>query len=105
MSRVLHRIPVGRGATPTVALGEEITPDARVATRRRPGPARSVPIAGPLHATPADAARMLLHAPGTVMEAGDALARSPRGREVLAPVTGLLLRPGARSGRCGEVPA
>ena len=45
MSRVLHRIPIGRGATPTVALGDEITPDGRVATRRRPGPARSVPIA------------------------------------------------------------
>ncbi|MEO8509943.1 MAG: hypothetical protein ABI534_01735 [Chloroflexota bacterium] len=91
MSRVLHRIPIGRGATPTVVLGDEITPDGRVATRRRPGSARSVPIAGPLHATPAHAAGMLLHAPGTVLEAGDALARSPRGREVLAPVAGLLL--------------
>ena len=91
MSIVLHRLSIGRGATPVVGLGDEITPDARVATRRQPGPARSVPIAGPLHASAADAAGMLLHAPGTVVEAGAPLARSPRGREAEAPVTGILL--------------
>lgn len=91
MSVVLHRIPIGRGAEPSVGLGDEITPDQRVATRRRPGRARSIPVAGPLRTTPARAAGMLLHAPGTILEAGDVLARSPRGREVHVPLAGLLL--------------
>lgn len=91
MTVVLHRVPIGRGAVASVALGEEIAPETRVATRRRPGTAHNVPVAAALRTTPLEAAGMLLHRPGTIVEQGAVLARSPRGREVSAPIEGLLL--------------
>ncbi len=72
-------------------VGTEVRPDQVLAHHRRPGAPRRVPLAGPLHADPEHIAGLLVAAPGSMLAEGDAIARTEEGREVRAPVEGLLL--------------
>ena len=87
----LHRVPVPRGATPSVAAGAEVSPDDVLAYHRRPDSPVRVPLATPLRSSPREVAGLLVAMPGSELERGDAIARSAEGREVRAPIAGLLL--------------
>jgi hypothetical protein len=94
----LHRVPIPRGALPSVTSGTEVLPDQVLAHHRRPGSPRRVPLAGTLRVGASEVAALLVARPGTHLEEGDAIARSPEGREVRAPISGLLLGVSASDG-------
>jgi len=94
----LHRIHLPRGATPSVSAGAEVRPEQVLAVRRRPGPPVRVRVTEALHRPPGQVAALLLARPGQAVEAGAPLARDPQGRELLSPVTGLLLGVSAGDG-------
>ena len=50
-----------------------------------------MPLAGPLHADPEHIAGLLVATPGSMLAEGDAIARTDEGREVRAPIDGVLL--------------
>jgi hypothetical protein len=87
---VVHRIRLPVGATPMVEVGHEVEPAEVLATRRRPGPGRSLAVASRLRRSAADAAECLLVTPGTTLEAGEVLARAGE-REVRVPHASLFL--------------
>jgi hypothetical protein len=87
----LHRVRIPRGASPSVMVGSEVRPDQVLAHHRAPGTPRRVPLAGPLRVAPREVAGLLVVRPGARLEEGDAIARSAEGREVRAPIPGLLL--------------
>ena len=87
----LHRVRIPRGASPTVAVGADVRPDQVLAQHRRPGAPRRVPLAGPLHADREHIAGLLVVTPGSMVVDGDVIARTDAGREVRAPIDGLLL--------------
>lgn len=87
----LHRVRIPRGASAAITVGTEVQPDQVLAHHRRPGAPRRVPLAGPLHADPEHIAGLLVAAPGSMLAEGDVIARTEEGREVRAPVEGLLL--------------
>ena len=94
----LHRVRVPRGATPSVEVGAEVLPDQVLATHRRPSAPQRVPLAGPLHADAEHIAGLLLITPGSMLAEGDPIARTDEGREVRAPIDGLLLGVAASDG-------
>jgi hypothetical protein len=71
--------------------GADVGPDNVLAHHRRPGTPLRVPLAAPLRAQPTEVAGLLVTRPGSQLEKGDAIARSAEGREVRAPISGLLL--------------
>ncbi|HEX6140280.1 MAG TPA: hypothetical protein VF013_07460 [Candidatus Limnocylindria bacterium] len=87
----LHRVRIPRGATPTVSVGSRVQPEEVLAVRRRSGSPLRISLAGTLRRRPAEVAQYLLVHPGARLDAGDAIAREPGGREVRAPAAGLLL--------------
>lgn len=87
---VVHRVPVPRGAEVKVRIGEEVTPDRVLATRRPPQPPISVPVSAPLRAEPSAAGELLVARPGVRIAADEVLARDGE-REVRSPVTGILV--------------
>jgi hypothetical protein len=87
----LHRVPIPRGASPSVAAGADVTPDQVLAHSRRPGTPLRVALAGPLRSSALAVAALLVARPGSQLEEGDPIARSEDGREVRAPIRGLLL--------------
>ena len=87
----LHRVRIPRGAVPSVMTGADVGPDNVLAHHRRPGTPLRVPLAAPLRAQPTEVAGLLVTRPGSQLEKGDAIARSAEGREVRAPISGLLL--------------
>ena len=87
----LHRVPIPRGAQPEVATGAEVGPDQVLAHHRRPGMPVRVPLVAPLRSVPNEVAGLLVVRPGSVIEQGDVIARTGEGREVRAPISGLLL--------------
>ncbi len=94
----LHRIGVPRGAVPSVTVGTDVRPDQVLAHHRRPEPPQRVPLAGPLRVASHQVAGLLVVRPGTMLEAGDPIARSSEGRQVVAPAAGLLLGISASDG-------
>ena len=80
----LHRVRVPRGATPSVKVGAEVLPDQVLATHRRPSAPHN--------------AGLLLNTPGSMLAEGDPIARTDEGREVRAPIDGLLLGVAASDG-------
>jgi hypothetical protein len=74
-----------------VTSGAEVAPDQVLAHHRRPGTPLRVPLAAPLRTAPTEVAGLLVSPPGSQLEEGDAIARSAEGREVRAPISGLLL--------------
>jgi hypothetical protein len=87
---VVHRVRLPIGAVPMVEVGHLVEPAEVLATRRPPGPGVSIPVAAPLHRSPADAAECLSVTPGSYLEAGERLAED-RGREAVAPSACLFL--------------
>ncbi|HEX2193428.1 MAG TPA: hypothetical protein VHK63_00450 [Candidatus Limnocylindria bacterium] len=87
----LHRVRIPRGATPVVEVGEEVRPEQVLAIRRRAGPARHVRVTDLLGRPPGQLLAVLRSRPGTLLDAGEALARDAHGREVAMPFTGMLL--------------
>lgn len=87
----LHRVRIPRGAVSTVAVGSDVEPEQVLAIRRRPRAPVWVRVTAPLHRRPSDLADVLLLKPGARVDEGDALARDGNGREVPAPLGGLLL--------------
>jgi hypothetical protein len=87
----LHRVHIPRGAAPSVTAGTEVMPDQALAHHRRPGMPLRVPLAGPLRQSPSQVAGLLVARLGSQLEEGDPIARSAEGREVRAPIPGLLL--------------
>jgi hypothetical protein len=94
----LHRVRIPRGAVPIVSTGSEVVPDQVLAHHRRPGIPQRVPLAGPLRVSASEVAALLVVRPGTMLADSDAIARSPDGREVRAPLAGLLLGISASDG-------
>ena len=91
MNGLLHRIPIPRGATPRVEVGETVRPDQLLAVRRSPGRAMVVEVASALHRSPRETAGLLEVRPGTRLQAGAVIARTAQGQQVAAPVAGLLV--------------
>jgi hypothetical protein len=91
MNEVVHRIPVPRGATLRVRVGDSIKPDQLLALRRAPGRAIVVDVASRLHRSAVATAELLEVRPGARLEAGEVIARSPQGQTVASPVAGLLV--------------
>ncbi len=94
----LHRVRMPRGASPSITVGTDVRPDQVLAHHRRPGAPRRVPLAGPLHADPEHVAGLLVATPGSMLTGGDVIARVEGGREVRAPIDGLLLGVAASDG-------
>jgi hypothetical protein len=94
----LHRVHLPRGATPVVSTGAEVRPEQVLAVRRRPAQPIRVRVTEPLHRPPGQVAALLLARPGQSVEEGQPLARDPQGREIVAPVDGLLLGASAADG-------
>jgi hypothetical protein len=74
-----------------VSVGSEVRPDDVLAHHRRPQAPQRVPMTGPLRVSPPEVAALLVARPGAMLEVGDPIARSAEGRQVVAPVAGLLL--------------
>jgi hypothetical protein len=87
---VAHRIRLPVGATPMVEVGDMVEPAAVLATRRRPGPGRTLAVATRLRQSATDAAACLQVTPGTTLAAGAVLARKGD-REVRVPQASLFL--------------
>jgi hypothetical protein len=87
----LHRVRIPRGAVPIVTSGADVGPDQVLAHHRTPGTPQRVPLAAPLRTPATEVAGLLVALPGSQLEKGDAIARSAEGREVRAPISGLLL--------------
>jgi hypothetical protein len=87
----LHRVRIPRGTVPSVMVGSEVQPDHVLGLHRRPGQPVRVPLAARLRVRPDAVAALLVARLGTRLAAGDPIARSPEGREVVAPTGGLLL--------------
>lgn len=87
---VVHRVRLPIGAVPLVEVGHRVEPAEVLATRRPPGEGRSIAVAAPLRRSPASGEACVLVRPGTMVEAGEALARQG-GREVRAPADALYL--------------
>jgi hypothetical protein len=79
---VVHRVRLPVGATPLVDSGHRVEPAEVLATRRPPGDGRAIPVSSVLRRSAASAAACLVARPGTVLAAGEPLARDDRGREV-----------------------
>jgi hypothetical protein len=94
----LHRVPIPRGATPTVEVDAEVLPGQVLAVRRRPGRPVRVRVTELLRRPARQVAALLLARPGAQLEEGEPLARDPQGREVVSPVSGLLLNLSAVDG-------
>jgi hypothetical protein len=94
----LHQVRIPRGAAPSVVVGSEVRPDQVLAHHRRPEAPRRVPLAAPLRASASEVVGLLVVHPGTQLDVGDAIARSAEGREVRAPIPGLLLGVSASDG-------
>ncbi|HEY7332528.1 MAG TPA: hypothetical protein VH859_06150 [Candidatus Limnocylindria bacterium] len=94
----LHRIHLPRGAEPVVSAGAEVHPEQVLAVRRRPARPVRVRVTEPLHRPPGQIAALLLVRPGQSVAEGEPLARDPQGREIPAPVDGLLLGTSASDG-------
>ena len=93
----LHRVRIPRGSAPAVSPGAEVMPDQVLAHHRQPEAPQRIALARPLRLTPANVASRLVVRPGAMLEEGDPIARSD-GREVLAPMPGLLLGISASDG-------
>ena len=91
MTGVVHRIPIPRGATLRVEVGEAVQPDQLLAMRRAPGHAIVVDVASRLHRSPIETASLLQARPGSRVEAGQLIARVGDGDGVTSPVAGLLV--------------
>jgi hypothetical protein len=87
----LHRVRIPRGAEPTVRVGTEVQPEQVLATRQRPHAPLTVRVTAPLHRSRAELAEVLVVKPGARVEEGEAIARDGDGREVTAPISGLVL--------------
>ena len=72
---VVHRVRLPIGAVPLVEVGHRVEPAEVLATRRPPGEGRSIAVAAPLRRSPALGEACVLVRPGTMVEAGEALAR------------------------------
>jgi hypothetical protein len=81
-----------------VTIGAEVRPDQVLAHHRRPDAPRRVPLAAPLHADPDHIAALLVTPPGSLLAEGDIIARTEEGREVRAPIDGVLLGVAATDG-------
>lgn len=88
---VIHRVRLPRDAAPMVEVGHRVEPAEVLATRRAPRGGLSIPVALPLGRSAADAARLLVARPGSLLEAGAVLAEDGRGREVRVPEACLIL--------------
>ncbi len=91
MNGVVHRIAIPRGAALRVEVGDLVKPDQLLAVNRAPGHAVTVDVAGRLGRSAATAGELLEAHPGSRLEAGSVIARSPQGAVVSAPVAGLLV--------------
>lgn len=92
MSEVtLHRVRIPRGATTTVQVGTEVQPEEVLAVRRQPRAPAQVPVAGPLRRRGSELIDLLVAKPGTVVGRGDPLATDGEGRELPAPIGGMVL--------------
>lgn len=87
---VVHRVRLPVGARPIVEPGHPVEPAEVLATRRPPGPGRTLPIASRLRRSAEDAAGCLLVAPGATVDAGEVVARDG-GREVRVGEASLFL--------------
>lgn len=96
--QTLHRVRIPRGATPTVRVGSEVRPEQVLAVRRQPRAPTSVRVTAALHRRPSELSDLLLVKPGAHLTEGDPIARDPQGREVVAPLSGLLLGLSAADG-------
>lgn len=94
----LHRVAIPRGAEVEARIDAMVSPDAPLATHRRPVSPVRVPLAGPLRRAPADVSACLLVRPGAKLEPGDAIARTAEGREARSPLAGVLLGIAASDG-------
>ncbi len=91
MNAVVHRIPIPRGASLRVEVGDTVKPDQLLAVRRAPGHAIVVEVAARLHRSAAVTADLLQVRPGVRLEAGEVIARTQQGQVVSSPVAGLLV--------------
>lgn len=94
----LHRVRVPRGAVPTVRIGAEVEPEQVLAVRRQPRAPVAVRVTAALHRRPRELSDLLLVKPGASVSQGDPIASDGEGREVVAPVSGLLLSLSAADG-------
>jgi hypothetical protein len=100
----LHRVPIPRGAEVRVRIGATVGPDDLLAVHRRPGPPVRVPLAATLRMPPAGVSGCLVVRPGAQLNVGDAIARTPEGREARTPLAGLLLGIAASDGAAFVAP-
>jgi len=100
----LHRVSIPRGAEIRVRIGSDVGPDDLLAVHRRPGTPVRVPLAPTLRRTPAEVTGCLLVRPGARLALGDAIARTPDGREARTPLAGLLLGIAASDGSAFVAP-
>ncbi len=91
MNVVVHRIPIPRGASLSVEVGETVRPDQLLAVRRAPGHAIVVDVASRLHRSAEATAGLLEARPGAHVEANEIIARNAQGQTVRSPVAGLLV--------------
>jgi hypothetical protein len=96
--QTLHRVAVPRGAAPEVSVGSDVLPDDVLAYHRHPEAPQRIPLAGPLRVASHEVASLLVSRPGTMLDPGDPIARSAEGRQVVAPIAGLLLGLSASDG-------
>ncbi len=89
--RALHRIRLPRGTVLTVEVGAQIRPDEVIGLHREPMAPIRVPVTGPLRRRPADLEALLIVRAGSRVGEDDPIARDDGGREVRAPVTGLVV--------------
>jgi hypothetical protein len=87
----MHRIRLPRGTVLTVEVGAQIRPDEVIGLHREPMAPIRVPVTAPLRRPLADLDALLTVRPGNRVAEGDPIARDEGGREVRAPVTGLMV--------------
>lgn len=90
MNELEHRVPIPAGARVLVAPGDRVRADDPLAMSRAIRQPVTIPVAARLRCQPREGSRFLLGRPGFTFRAGERLAASG-GREVQAPIDGLLL--------------
>lgn len=95
---VVHRVRLPAGATPLVEVGAQVEPAETLAMRRTIVNGLSIPVAARLRRPPLSAAGFVVPRPGSVVAAGEPLARDDHGRTVSDEADALFLAYDQREG-------